>query len=157
MHILLGMLAVWVLTGSYPLRAGTPYDKIDMELKFLEKSCRDMLVKEMNIRNSIDSLQKRIAYNVPVKPNHNDRRAAVRIAREQGAVVGQATRVLRLLEKDAAVAFPEVFRQLRDDMRRAQIRLKRGDISRARRNVNEDAIEVLREMLSALVKGHTCR
>src|ERR1043166_1094100 len=100
-----------------------------------------MLVKEMNIRNSIDSLQKRIAYNVPVKPNHNDRRAAVRIAREQGAVVGQATRVLRLLEKDAAVAFPEVFRQLRDDMRRAQIRLKRGDISRARRNVNEDAIE----------------
>jgi hypothetical protein len=47
-------------------------------------------------------------------------------------------------------------RQLRDDMKRAQLRLKTGDIVRARRNIEDDAIEVLQEMLSALRKGHAC-
>ena len=157
MRVLLGCVTALIFSETYA--AAQPANRVEAterELATLEKCCRNMLTMQTAVRNGVVSLQKRIDYNLDRKPTHSDRRAAVKLAREQAAIVREATRVLKMLEADSAVAFPEVFRQLRDDMKRAQLRLKTGDIVRARRNIEDDAIEVLQEMLSALRKGHTC-
>ena len=53
----------------------------------------------------------------------------------------------------SAVAFPEVFQQVREDMKHVQRRLEIADVADVTQAVEKDIIESLKEMIEALKKA----
>lgn len=78
---------------------------------------------------------------------------ALKLAADETAIIKEATKAIAVLEaQGAAVAFPEVFHQLRKDMEIVQRRLMRGDVGRATQDIEQDIIDTLDEMLKSLEK-----
>jgi hypothetical protein len=81
-------------------------------------------------------------------PQANSRRAALRLAYEQRQLVEDMNAIIELLNKHgSAIAFTEVFEQLRDDMKLIDRRLRAGDSSPSTEAISLDIVEILREML----------
>jgi len=85
------------------------------------------------------------------KPRPEDRQAALKLVARQQEIISEVSKILAILDKEgAAMAFPEVFQQLRDDMKRVQQRLEKCDVNTATRLIEEDILDTLQEMIKAL-------
>jgi predicted RNase H-like nuclease (RuvC/YqgF family) len=68
-------------------------------------------------------------------------------------IVKMANVAIGLLEAEgSAIAFAEVFKQVRDDMTKVSKRLKNSDVGQVTQNIERDIIESLKEMIDALKK-----
>src|SRR5205823_273569 len=66
----------------------------------------------------------------------------------------EATKAIDMLQSEgSAVAFPEVFQQVREDMKHVQKRLEGVDTGKVTQAIEEDIISTLKEMIEALKKA----
>jgi hypothetical protein len=79
------------------------------------------------------------------------RQVVRKLSADEKQLVVEATRAIGLLESEGtAAAFLEVFRELRNDMRRVQRRLELGDVGGDTQALEKDIIDTLKEMVGAL-------
>jgi hypothetical protein len=125
------------------------------DLSFLAKRCKHLHDLQKAMLDEIVDLDCRI--QATGEANADDLQAARKLADKQRAIIALTDRTIAFLEADGtAVAFPEVFRQLRDDMRKIERQLRADDASKKTQDLAVDAIETLQEMNSALVKSRGC-
>jgi len=66
----------------------------------------------------------------------------------------EASKAIEMLEAEgSAVAFPEVFQQIREDMKHVQRRLDITDVGQVTQAIEKDIIDTLKEMIDALKKA----
>ncbi len=122
-------------------------------LATLRSRCQRMLYLQTAVLNDTKGLHQVIEGNAARKLHPEGRRAALKLAADETAIIKEATKAIAVLEaQGAAVAFPEVFHQLRKDMEIVQRRLMRGDVGRATQDIEQDIIDTLDEMLKSLEK-----
>ncbi len=123
-------------------------EKNEHVLTDLERACRKMLNMQIGVQNGVKTLHASIEGNGDKKPRPSDKEAALELADNMKAIIKEVNKAIAKLEADgAAVAFPEVFRQLRDDMKNMQGRLETGDAGTGTQAIGEDIIDALREMI----------
>ena len=72
----------------------------------------------------------------------------------EGEIVMEANKAIEMLEAEgSAVAFPEVFQQVREDMKHVQRRLGVTDVGDVTQAIEQDIIDTLKEMIEALKKA----
>src|SRR5579862_9749011 len=128
-------------------------EQIEGVLNGLEKSFMKMLKTQIAVQKGIKDLHITIDGTTEKTPQFRDYQAALNLASSVKQSIKEANRITEMLEKDGAIAFPEVFVQLRDDMKKVQSRLERCDVGPATQALQEDIVETLREMIGALTKG----
>ncbi|MFO0866338.1 MAG: hypothetical protein U0744_17125 [Gemmataceae bacterium] len=79
---------------------------------------------------------------------------ALRLSDREGEIVLEASKAIEMLEAEgSAVAFPEVFQQVREDMKSVQRRLGTADVGNLTQEIEKDIIASLKEMIDALKKA----
>ena len=125
-------------------------------LTSLEARCKKMLALQVTVLNGTRNLHNVIEENGAKKPLPEDRKAALNLAAKMAELINEATRAIDILEAEgSAVAFPEVFKQVRDDMLKVRARLEQCDVGNDTQALAEDIVETFREMTQALVKGRS--
>lgn len=127
-----------------------PEEKPEKLLTNLENGCKKLVKTQITIQNGIKNLHKVIEATAHKKPQPKDRQAALKLADSVKESVKEVDKLIEMLHKDAAVAFPEVFQQLRDDMIKVKNRLEKCDVGAATRELQQDIVDTLREMTEAL-------
>src|SRR5262245_19863231 len=113
--------------------------------------CQKLLDQQTAVYDGTKALHQVIRDTPDGKPRPEDRQAALRLASREKDLVVDAAKAVDLLEAEkAALAFPEVIRQLRKDMERVEGRLKVGDVGADTQAVEQEIIDTLREMIKAL-------
>jgi hypothetical protein len=113
----------------------------------LTSRCRKMIELQSAAHEETKRLHKAIADNK--KPPARDREALLKLTAQQDAVIKEVTAAIDRLDKDIAVAFPEIFNQLRDDMKEIRARLARNELGKKTQGIQRDVIENLRDMMGA--------
>jgi hypothetical protein len=159
--LLISAMSLPIVVGSETLRPASSDDapetlqqrEDDAERVWaaLLDQCKAMLDQQLAIHAGIQDLNKVIADTAARKPRPEDRKAGLKLADQQRKIIQEVTRVIELMEKPEAraVAFPEVFRQLREDMRRVHQCLVNCDVGRETQAVEEDVVETLREIIKS--------
>src|SRR5207248_3855143 len=76
------------------------------------------------------------------------------LATTEDEIIKMANVAIRLIEEEgSAIAFAEVFKQVRNDMDKVSRRLKAVDVGAATQTIEKDIIETLKEMIAALKKA----
>jgi hypothetical protein len=119
-------------------------------LTALADRIQKMLDAQIVVRDGIKSLHKIIQDTPDKKPRPEDKKAALKLAEKEKDIVREATKVIKMLEKEAAAfAFTEVFREVRKDMERLQGRLESGDVGADTQALGQTIIESLEDMIGA--------
>jgi hypothetical protein len=129
-------------------------EKVERPLETLEVQVRKMHELQVAVYQGTRALHKAIesAPGKMSRPEHE--RAARRLIGKVRATIQQADQAIALLEAEgSAVAFTEVFDQVREDMRHLQRRLERCDVGAKTQALEQDIIDTLDEMTKALEKG----
>jgi hypothetical protein len=128
-----------------PLAAGEP--------DWLTQRCRRLLEAQHAVQQDLKRLSQAVEGRADKQPRPEDRQALMALAEKLKANAMEVTRLIHKLEaEEPAVAFPEVFRQVRADLRNVQRRLERGDVGRATLELSQDVLATFDEMLKALRK-----
>jgi hypothetical protein len=124
-------------------------EKTEQRLADLAGSCRKMLARQMAVYDGTRRLHEAIQ-NLPDKsPRLEDRQASLKLAADQRDIVMEVTKVIDMLEAEtAAIAFPEVFRELRKEMERIQYCLRISEVSMDTQDRQQDIISTLRDSIS---------
>lgn len=128
-------------------------EKLESLLTSLEIRCGQMHSMQLGVLNGVANISMKIDANPDKKPNAADKAAARKLAAQMKDIIAQADKSIKILEDEgAAVAFPEVFKQLRDDMVLLQGRLERCELDKKTHVLQRNIIDTLDEMVSALKK-----
>jgi hypothetical protein len=109
------------------------------------------LTKQRAIRVGTLVIHKAINASKEKKPSRANKQAATRLARKEKLLVTQATRAILVLEADgSAIAFAEVFKQVRIDMEMVQKLLADCKVGKETQQIEQDILETLEDMIKAL-------
>lgn len=123
-------------------------------LTALDRRVARMVDEQDVINKGMEALIQVIEQRADRKPREEDRPAARRLADGMAALSRETSALVRMLEAEgSAVAFPEVFVQVRMDMDRVERRLRQLDLGPTTREIAADILDTLREMISALRKS----
>jgi hypothetical protein len=146
--VYLGGWALVLLAGAFLLT-----DRLVRRPPGLKARCEKMLAMQIRVYNATKAVASGIDANAGKKPSRVNIEDALALSEEQMNIVHEANQAIRVLEAEgSAVAFLEVFTQLRDDMKRVQCRLNDADVGKATQAIQDDIIDTLREMIAALGK-----
>lgn len=151
---------VFLLTGAIGWSALTtepePPTKSEKDSeRLLEKlvaRCKKMHQKQIALHKSIKALHQVIEGTPDKKPRAQDRQAALKLADAAKEFVDEADSALKLLGMGHAVAFPEAFQHLRDDMKLVQSHLKKCEFGPKTQEIAEDIAIQLKDMTEGLNK-----
>jgi hypothetical protein len=88
------------------------------------------------------------------KADRDAQLASLNLSDDELKIVFEATKAIEILEAEgSAIAFPEVFQQIREDMKHVQRRLKNTDVGDITVTIEQDIVETLKEMIKALEKA----
>ncbi len=150
--LLLTAISVSAVIAAQPVR---PDDQKAREKKqegiltTLLARCQTMLDLQTAVHKDTVCLYKIIEGTADKKPRPEDKMAALKLADKMKEIVKEATRACEMLEGES-VAFPEVFQQVRNDMKQVQARLEKGDAGAGTLAFQADIIENLKEMVGSL-------
>ena len=141
--------------GRCVLAAGEPGQPHEVKnaqpLTTLAVRLRKMLGIQVAIRDGTKELQQVIERIPGKKPRPEHERTALMLAAWEKVIVGEATRAIDLLKgEEAGTAFAEVFREVRKDMERLRQRLGRADVGADTQALEQNLIDSLEEMITAL-------
>ena len=126
-------------------------EKLERLLVALTESCKTMLDAQVGVREESKRLDNAIRNNADKKPSDEDRETFRRISDKQKAIVAEVSKTIDMLTRDgSAAAFPEVFEQVRADMKVVQGRLEISEVGPATLAIQDDIIETLKEMIDSL-------
>jgi hypothetical protein len=113
-----------------------------------------MLQMQIEVRDGTVRVFRAIEENVDKKPNRANEQKSLQLSDREQKIVDEATLAIQMLEAEgSAVAFPEVFIQIREDMRHVTRRLSKADVGTVTQVIEEDIINTLKEMIDALKKA----
>jgi len=123
-------------------------------LMSLEARCQLMLDLQTKVHKATIDLDTEIAKNQDKKPTKGDLLKSQIQADQEKAIVTEAEKALSLLkEEGTSVAFVEVFRQVRDDMKIIARRLDKADTTKMTQAIEQDVIDTLKELVEFLEKA----
>jgi hypothetical protein len=129
-------------------------EEIERLLAALEQRCNRMLQMQIEVHHGTVRVDREI-HETPEKTAarvHEQR--ALQLSDQEEKIVQEADKAIQLLEAEgSAVAFPEVFTQVRDDMKNVARRLGKADVGSVTQVIEEDIINTLKEMIESLKKA----
>jgi hypothetical protein len=129
-------------------------EEIERLLAKLQERCQYMLQLQIQVRDGTVALDKVIQENADHKPTRADVQKSNELSDTEDEIIKEANAALRLLEAEgSAVAFAEVFKQVRGDMVNVAARLRKTDTGEITVVIENDIIETLGEMVDALKKA----
>jgi hypothetical protein len=123
-------------------------------LSQLQARCEKMKAMQIAVRDGTVNLDKIIQAHETHKPDRIDQQTSNGLADKEDAIVKEANGAIRILDAEgSAVAFAEVFRQVRDDMMAVKVRLDQTNTDIVTVQTENDIIATLDEMIDALKKA----
>jgi len=116
-------------------------------------SCQRMLDLQSQIHSGTQKLHEIIEGHPDKTPHPEDERAALKLSASVKECVKEVDKALDIMAKESALAFPELFEELRKDMNRVQRCLEMSDVGAETLALERDIIDTINEMLKALKKG----
>jgi hypothetical protein len=152
-------VALVLLAGAFVLTDGLvrPAPAVappELRLSDMEARCKRMLAMQLRVYHGTKRVAQRIEASSGKRPHFFDVLEVASLPRAQRDIVNEASRVLKVIEDEgSAVAFAEVYTQLRNDMVDIRRRLNAADVGKATRAIQKDIIDTLDEMTKALKKS----
>jgi len=132
----------------------TREEELDRLLAALEARCRKMLEMQIAVLAGTESSHRAILSHADQKATREDQQTALKLSDNEKDIIGEANKAIQMLEEEGSgVAFPEVFQQVREDMKHVQRRLEIADVGDVTQAVEKDIIASLKEMIEALKKA----
>jgi hypothetical protein len=132
----------------------TREEELERLLAALEARCRKMLDMQVAVLAGTEQTHKSIQARADKKAAREDQQNALRLSDQEKDIILEANKAIQMLEEEgSAVAFPEVFQQVREDMKHVQRRLEIADVAEVTQAVEKDIIASLQEMIEALKKA----
>ncbi len=126
-------------------------EEIERVLADLQKRCEKML----QMQEIVNANSKRINQRIYAlgKAEREDEINANRLSEDEDKIITEADYAIGIIEAEGtAVAFTEVFHQVRNDMMQVSRRLRRVDLGPETLAIEEDIVTTLKEMIEALKK-----
>jgi len=128
-------------------------EELERVLAALINRCQKMLQMQIDVLGGTLKVQGQIEGRKGV-PDRTDKQDSIALSDEEEKIVQEATKAIEMLEAEgSAVAFPEVFQQIREDMKHVKRRLGNTDVGDVTVTIEQDIIETLRDMIKALEKA----
>ena len=129
-------------------------EELERLLAALEARCNKMLAMQIEVYDGTVAVQKGVNKTADKKPTREHKIEANRLEDKEKDIVLEASKAIEMLEAEgSAVAFPEVFQQVREDMKHVQRRLGITDTADVTQAIERDIIDTLKEMIDALKKA----
>jgi hypothetical protein len=113
-----------------------------------------MLEMQIQVLAGTEQTHKVVLTHADKKPAREDQQSALKLSDQEKDIISEANKAIQMLEEEgSAVAFPEVFQQVREDMKHVQRRLEIADVADVTQAVEKDIIASLQEMIDALKKA----
>ncbi|MBL8824462.1 MAG: hypothetical protein JNJ77_17880 [Planctomycetia bacterium] len=126
-------------------------EEIERVLADLQKRCEKMLQMQEIINAGTKQVQARIISQG--KSEREDEQVCRRLSEDEDKVLHEADNAIAVIEAEGtAVAFIEVFHQVRNDIMQVSRRLGRIDAGQETQLIEEDIIATLKEMIEAFKK-----
>ena len=123
-------------------------------LAALQLRCERMLQMQTEVYEQTVRVDRAIQENPDHKPTRANEQRSLQLSDREDKIAVEADQAIQLLrEEGSAVAFPEVFMQVRDDMRIVARRLGKADVSAVTQVIEKEIINTLTEMIDALKKA----
>jgi hypothetical protein len=132
----------------------TREEELERLLNALENRCRQMLEMQRVVKAGTIDVSKAIEGNPDKKATRANQQDSGRLADKEREIVNEATKAIELIEAEgSAVAFAEVFRQVRTDMEAVQGLLEKTKVGLETQTIEQDIIDALLDMIKALQKA----
>jgi hypothetical protein len=129
-------------------------EELERLLAALQARCEKMLAMQIQVLAGTETVFKAIESHQDKKPARADQQKSLQLSDDEKEIVAEATKAIEMLEAEgSAVAFPEVFKQVREDMKHVQRRLGVIDTGVVTQAIEKDIIDTLKEMIEALKKA----
>jgi hypothetical protein len=129
-------------------------EELERVLAALQARCEKMLMMQTQVLVGTKDVHAAIQKHADKKPDRLDKNASNALADKEKEIVLEANKCIDILEAEgSAVAFPEVFQQIRQDMIHVQKRLELTDVAEVTQGIETDIIDTLKEMIDALKKA----
>jgi hypothetical protein len=128
-------------------------EEIERLLANLQARCEKMLAMQQAVLAGTERVSKLIDANADKLANRDNKQDSLKLSDNEGDIVAEASKAIEILEADgSAIAFPEVFQQVREDMKHVQRRLGVTDVGQVTQVIENEIIDTLKEMIEALKK-----
>jgi hypothetical protein len=129
-------------------------EEMERLLADLQRRCEKMLAMQIAVYNGTKNVWAAVELNLDKLPSRENKQDSLKLSDNEGEIVVEAKKAIELLEAEgSAVAFPEVFQQVREDMMHVQRRLGVSDVGTVTQTIEQDIIDSLKEMIEALKKA----
>ncbi len=129
-------------------------EELERLLSALQARCEKMLAMQIQVLVATENLDKAIAAQPDKLPDRTNKQDSLKLSDNEGDIVVEASKALEILQDEgSAVAFPEVFQQVREDMKHVQRRLGISDTAQVTQSIERDIVDTLKEMIEALKKA----
>jgi hypothetical protein len=126
-------------------------EELERVLAALQARCEKMLIMQKQVLVGTIDTDVAIKKTDDKKATAPLQREALKLADKEREIVQEANKCIDILEAEgSAVAFPEVFQQIRQDMMHVQKRLELTDVADVTQGIERDIIDTLQEMIKAL-------
>jgi len=127
-------------------------EELERLLADLEKRCRYMLALQIEVRDGTVTLDKDIVKAGKKDVGHAGRSNKLRDKEDE--ILREADTALNLIKTEgSAIAFAEVFDQVKKDIANVVARLGDTDTAAVTQRIENDIIETLKDMIEALKKA----
>jgi hypothetical protein len=129
-------------------------EELERLLAALQGRCEKMLAMQIQVQIGTESVFKVVDAQADKKPTRQNQQDSLKLSDNEKDIVTEANKAIEMLEAEgSAVAFPEVFQQVRQDMMHVQRRLEITDVGVVTQAIEKDIIDTLKEMIEALKKA----
>ena len=129
-------------------------EELERLLAALQARCEKMLAMQIQVQVGTEGIFRIVETLADKKPTRQNQQDSLKLSDNEKDIVTEATKAIELLEAEgSAVAFPEVFQQVRQDMMHVQRRLEITDIGIVTQAIEKDIVDTLKEMIEALKKA----
>ncbi len=129
-------------------------EELERLLAALQARCEKMLAMQIQVQVGTEGVFKVVDALADKKPTRQNQQDSLKLSDNEKDIVSEATKAIEMLEAEgSAVAFPEVFQQVRQDMMHVQRRLEITDTGAVTQAIEKDIIDTLKEMIDALKKA----
>jgi len=129
-------------------------EELERMLANLQARCQKMLDLQIYVQDGTTRVAKEIDKNADKQATRDQKQDSLKLSDKEKDIVTEATKAIEMLEAEgSAVAFPEVFQQVREDMKNVQRRLGVVDVGKVTQGVEQDIVDTLKEMIEALKKA----
>jgi hypothetical protein len=126
-------------------------EEIERLLAALQARCERMLAMQIGVRDGTVALDKAIDKK---EPNREQQQNSNVLSDKEEEIVREANQAIGIIQAEgSAVAFAEVFFQVRGDMTNVATRLRKTDTAVVTQTIENDIIATLQEMIEALKKA----